>query len=88
MPIILFPVSRGNYQGPGDLPVGNMKEQTMMWQQSNYMGDSGIHSGASTQAPSMTGKDDDLDGDQLIFDLDQGFARGCTQDQMDGKYEK
>ena len=30
-----------------------------MWQQGHYMGgpDSGIHSGAQTQAPSLTGKD-------------------------------
>lgn len=57
-----------------------------MWQQQNYMGDSGIHSGATTQAPSLTGKEDDLESDQLMFDLDQGFTQGFTQEQVDGNY--
>lgn len=61
------------------------KEQTLMWQQQNYLGDSGIHSGATTQAPSLTGKEDDLESDQLMFDLDQGFTQGFTQEQVDGK---
>lgn len=52
-----------------------------MWQQNSYMNDSGIHSGAVTQAPSLSGKEDEeMEGDQLMFDLDQGF----TQDQVDG----
>ncbi|XP_076180378.1 armadillo isoform X2 [Ptiloglossa arizonensis] len=78
------PMSHGNYQGLGDLPMGSAKEQTLMWQQNSYMGDSGIHSGAVTQAPSLSGKEDDeMEGDQLMFDLDQGFAQGFTQDQVD-----
>ncbi|XP_076679634.1 armadillo isoform X1 [Andrena cerasifolii] len=78
------PISHGNYQGPGDLPMGSAKEQTLMWQQNSYMGDSGIHSGTVTQAPSLSGKEDDeMEGDQLMFDLDQGFAQGFTQDQVD-----
>lgn len=32
----------------------------MMWQQSSYMGDSGINSGVTTQAPSLSGKEDDM----------------------------
>lgn len=79
-------VSQGNYQGPGDLPMGSAKEQTLMWQQNSYMNDSGIHSGAVTQAPSLSGKEDEeMEGDQLMFDLDQGFAQGFTQDQVDGE---
>lgn len=76
-----------NYQGggPGDLPLSSSKEQTLMWQQSSYLGDSGIHSGATTQAPSLTGKEDDMEGDQLMFDLDHGFTQGFTQEQVDGK---
>ena len=36
-----------------------LQEQTIMWQQGHYMGpDSGIHSGAGTQAPSLTGRYD------------------------------
>ncbi|XP_046735878.1 armadillo segment polarity protein isoform X2 [Diprion similis] len=78
------PMSHGSYQGPADLPMGSAKEQTLMWQQNSYMGDSGIHSGAATQAQSLSGKeDDDIEGDQLMFDLDQGFAQGFTQDQVD-----
>ncbi|XP_075220342.1 armadillo isoform X2 [Lycorma delicatula] len=69
--------------GPGDLPLSSSKEQTLMWQQSSYLADSGIHSGATTQAPSLTGKEDDMEGDQLMFDLDQGFAQGFTQEQVD-----
>ncbi|XP_015432336.1 PREDICTED: armadillo segment polarity protein isoform X2 [Dufourea novaeangliae] len=78
------PMSHGTYQGPGDLPMVSAKEQTLMWQQNSYMVDSGIHSGAVTQAPSLSGKEDDeMEGDQLMFDLDQGFAQGFTQDQVD-----
>ena len=32
------------------------QEQTMMWAQSPYISDSGIHSGATTNAPSLSGK--------------------------------
>lgn len=79
-------VSQGNYRGPGDLPMGSAKEQTLMWQQNSYLNDSGIQSGAVTQAPSLSGKEDEeMEGDQLMFDLDQGFAQGFTQDQVDGK---
>ncbi|PNF26703.1 Armadillo segment polarity protein [Cryptotermes secundus] len=77
------PISHGNYQGPGDLPMGSAKEQTLMWQQNSYLGDSGIHSGATTQAPSLTGKEEDMESEQLMFDLDQGFTQGFTQDQVD-----
>lgn len=53
------------YQGAGDMA----KDQTVMnWQQSNYMGDSGIHSGAQTQVPSLSGKEEE---DMDLFDLDQ-----------------
>lgn len=39
------------------------------------------------QVPSLTGKEDDeMEGDQLMFDLDQGFAQGFTQDQVDGTH--
>ena len=31
------------------VPQMDAKQQTMMWQQNQYMGDSGIHSGATTQ---------------------------------------
>ncbi|XP_077302817.1 armadillo isoform X5 [Arctopsyche grandis] len=67
-----------------DMPMPSSKEQTLLWQQGSYLGDSGIHSGAATQVPSLSGKEDDeMEGDQLMFDLDQGFAQGFTQDQVD-----
>lgn len=28
-----------------------------------------------------------MEGDQLMFDLDQGFAQGFTQEQVDGKLD-
>ncbi|GAB6019679.1 hypothetical protein CHUAL_001235 [Chamberlinius hualienensis] len=78
------PMSHGNYSNPADLGMPNPKEQTLMWQQGNYMADSGIHSGATTQAPSLSGKDDDMDNDQVMFDWDQaGFGQGFTQEQVD-----
>lgn len=53
------------YQGAADMP----KEQSVLaWQHNNYMGDSGIHSGAQTQVPSLTGKEEE---DMDLFDLDQ-----------------
>ena len=43
-------------RGGGYQPQGDPKDPTLMWQQGHYMGpDSGIHSGAQTQAPSLTG---------------------------------
>uniref|UniRef100_A0A6B2E522 Armadillo segment polarity protein n=1 Tax=Phlebotomus kandelakii TaxID=1109342 RepID=A0A6B2E522_9DIPT len=73
-----------NQYNPPDLPMVSAKEQTLMWQQNSYMGDSGIHSGAVTQVPSLSGKEDDeMDGDPLMFDLDQGFPQNFTQDQVD-----
>lgn len=65
--------------------MGSVKDQTLLWQQNSYLADSGIHSGATTQAPSLSGKEEDMDGDQLMFDLDQGFTQGFTQEQVDGK---
>lgn len=62
---------------------GSAKEQTLLWQQNSYLGDSGINSGVTTQAPSLTGKEEDFD-EQLMFDLDQGFAQGFTPEQVDG----
>jgi len=82
-----------NYQGGQD-----PKEATIMWQQNHYMGgggggghDSGIQTGANSitghQANSITGHDDDMEtgGDQVIFDMDQGYNQpsGYTQDQVD-----
>lgn len=50
----MISVSHGQYvsNSPADLPMSSVKEQTLMWQgvgQPGYVGDSGIHSGATTQ---------------------------------------
>ena len=62
--------------------MNSTKDSTLMWQQNNYLGDSGIHSGAATQVPSLSGKEDE---EMDLFDLDQGYAQGgFTQEQVDG----
>ncbi|XP_044260719.1 armadillo segment polarity protein-like [Tribolium madens] len=61
------PMPQGHFQrASADLPMMSAKEQTQMWHQNSYMGDSGIHSGTSTQVPSLTGKEEEMD----LFDLD------------------
>lgn len=61
------------------------KDQTLMWQQNSYLCDSGIHSGAVTQVPSLSGHDEDdgLENDPLMFDMDQGYTQNFTQDQVE-----
>uniref|UniRef100_A0A8C1LR10 Catenin beta-1 n=2 Tax=Cyprinus carpio TaxID=7962 RepID=A0A8C1LR10_CYPCA len=61
------------------------------WQQQSYL-DSGIHSGATTTAPSLSGKgnpeDDDVDN-QVLYEWEQGFNQSFSQDQVadiDGQY--
>lgn len=67
--------------------AGYSKDTAMMWQQGGqYLPESGIHSGGTTQAHSITDKEDDLERDQLIYELNQGFSHGFTQDQVDGKH--
>lgn len=73
--------------------MGNSINETMdikdpslsVWQQSGqYLPDSGIHSGGSTQTHSITTKEDDIERDRLLFDLDQGFPQSFPQDQVNG----
>lgn len=81
----------GNQMEFNDMPQMDSKQQTMMWQQNQYLGDSGIHSGATTQAPSVSSKHnldemeaEDMDQSRAMFDFDQGFATpGFTQEQVD-----
>ncbi|XP_060757166.1 catenin beta-1-like isoform X1 [Neoarius graeffei] len=61
------------------------------WQQQSYL-DSGIHSGATTTAPSLSGKgnpeDEELDN-QVLYEWEQGFSQPFTPEQvadMDGQY--
>ncbi|KAA0710279.1 Catenin beta-1 [Triplophysa tibetana] len=61
------------------------------WQQQSYL-DSGIHSGATTTAPSLSGKgnpeEEDLDN-QVLFEWEQGFSQPFTPEHvpdMDGQY--
>ncbi|KAK2829089.1 hypothetical protein Q7C36_017079 [Tachysurus vachellii] len=61
------------------------------WQQQSYL-DSGIHSGATTTAPSLSGKgnpeDEELDN-QVLYEWEQGFSQPFTPEhvaEMDGQY--
>ncbi|KAL4217021.1 Catenin beta-1 [Mactra antiquata] len=82
-----------NLMDLGDMPMDNKQQQTLMWQQNQYMGDSGIHSGANTQAPSLSGKshvdemeepDQTMDTSRMMFNWgDQGMGPGFTQEQVD-----
>lgn len=57
------------------------------WQQQSYL-DSGIHSGATTTAPSLSGKgnpeEDDVDNNQVMYEWEQGFNQNFSQDQVQG----
>lgn len=77
------------------MPMDSKQQQTLMWQQNQYLGaDSGIQSGATTQAPSVSSKHgpEEMDQDQqamdtshMMYDFDQGYAAnsGYTQDHVD-----
>ena len=41
--------SGNSYMDLSNMPMENKQQQTMMWQQNQYLTDSGIHSGATTQ---------------------------------------
>lgn len=77
-------MQHNQYNNPLNQDMMSAKEQTLMWQQNSYLCDSGIHSGAVTQVPSLSGREEDnLEDDPLMFDLDQGFTQNFTQDQVD-----
>lgn len=77
--------------GNSYVPLSDGVDKTIMWQ-NQYIGDSGIHSGATTQAHSVSSKhgpeemDSSMDPNQLVFDLDHGFAQGFTQEQVNGMH--
>ncbi|RXG72511.1 Armadillo segment polarity protein [Armadillidium vulgare] len=81
------PMSQSGYHNPADMPLQNPKEQVAMWQQSSYMTDSGINSGVTTQAPSLTGKEEDMEttGEWIEGQgQGQGFGQsGFTSEQVD-----
>lgn len=63
----------------------DIKDPTLVWQQGGqYLPDSGIQSGGSTQTHSITTKEDDMERDRLLFDLDQGFPQSFPHDQVEG----
>nr|AAL49497.1 beta-catenin [Chaetopterus variopedatus] len=81
------PSGGGNYLDMDMQQPMDQNQKTMMWQQNQYMADSGIHSGATTQAPSISSRqgdemDDNMDS-KMMFDFDQGFNQGFTQEQVD-----
>jgi len=63
----------------------DIKDPSLVWQQnSQYLPDSGIQSGGSTQTHSITTKEDDMERERLLFDLDQGFTQSFPHDQVEG----
>ncbi|GAB1599101.1 catenin beta-like [Argonauta hians] len=82
--------SGNSYMDLSNMPMENKQQQTMLWQQNQYLTDSGIHSGATTQAPSISSKghgeemeEENMDNNRMMFDWDQGFNQGFTQEQVD-----
>lgn len=76
-------VSQSGYHNPADMPLQNPKEQIAMWQQNTYMSDSGIHSGATTNAPSLSGKEEEMDAEWLEGQAQQGFNQAAfTSEQV------
>ncbi|GCB68104.1 hypothetical protein scyTo_0015193 [Scyliorhinus torazame] len=68
------------------------KAQVSHWQQQSYL-DSGIHSGATTTAPSLSGKgnpeEEEVDTSQVLYEWEQGFSQSFTPEQVtdiDGQY--
>lgn len=61
------PATPGNphqtYLSIGDMPPMDTAQQTMLWQQNQYLVDSGINSGTTTQAPSISAKNGIESGD-------------------------
>uniref|UniRef100_A0A8C5RBE3 Catenin (Cadherin-associated protein), beta 1, 88kDa n=1 Tax=Leptobrachium leishanense TaxID=445787 RepID=A0A8C5RBE3_9ANUR len=71
---------------------GRSKSSYESLQQQSYL-DSGIHSGATTTAPSLSGKgnpeEEDVDTTQVLYEWEQGFSQSFTQDQVadiDGQF--
>ncbi|CAM9837579.1 unnamed protein product [Rangifer tarandus platyrhynchus] len=99
-----FTASAGSWgagAGPGTPPdlmeldmamEPDRKAAVSHWQQQSYL-DSGIHSGATTTAPSLSGKgnpeEEDVDTTQVLYEWEQGFSQSFTQEQVadiDGQY--
>ena len=86
---------QGGYGSPlPDLPKQDPMQNTMEWQNHGYGMDSGIQSGATTQAPSVSSKshlsshheDDELSSHGLQYqEWDQGYGQAYTQEQVDGE---
>ena len=84
-----FPVSQGGHYNPADMPLQNPKEQIAMWQQNTggYI-DSGIQSGATTQAPSLSGKEEDMETGGEWMEGQPGFNQsGFTTEQVSYLYQ-
>lgn len=58
-----------------------------MWQQNAYMSDSGIHSGATTNAPSLSGKEEEMDAEWIEGQTQPGFNQAAfTTEQVCFKF--
>lgn len=84
--MVVYPVtgSGGNMVNPINETL-DIKDPSLVWQQSGqYLPDSGIQSGGSTQTHSITTKEDDIERDRLLYDLDHGFSQSFPHDQVEG----
>jgi len=82
-------VGEPSYMDLSNMPVDNKQQQTMMWQQNQYMSDSGIHSGQTTQAPSISSKShgeeveaEEMDPSKMMFDWGLG-TESYDQEQVE-----
>jgi len=82
-------VGEASYMDLSNMPVDNKQQQTMMWQQNQYMSDSGIHSGQTTQAPSISSKshgeevdEGEMDPSKMMFDWGLG-PESYNQEQVE-----
>lgn len=66
--------------------VASAKEQTLMWQQSNW--DSGIQSGVTTNAPSISSRASGLDGDDDMDTVVSNPKDNFGWNQMNGQFNQ
>ena len=75
------------------MPPMDTAQQTMLWQQNQYLVDSGINSGTTTQAPSISAKNGIESGDiasqpPLLYNYDEySMPPVYGQPQVNGEFE-
>nr|BBG74726.1 beta-catenin [Patiria pectinifera] len=89
-PFAASPAGQSAYGSPAlsDLPKQDPMQQTLDWQHHGYGMDSGIQSGVTTQAPSVSSKshhdeESEMSAGQGMFDWDSSYGQAYTQEQVD-----